>query len=442
MTKQQPGLFNKCDSTRHFLFSKTDTQRLKDQRVLPREGTWKTLSALFPEVLAGKRFIDDSLSRLENTARFGAMVLRVDDLSRQTDRSGKYKKIARTLDALCQKEDGRWGILAPGMLGCFLTAKDARHCLVLARAFQKTLAAQTSETVTIGIAEYPTSTFRKQHVLENARKAVEHAAFFGPGSAVIFDSVSLNISGDQLYEKGNVKGAIEEFIQALVLDSSNINVHNSLGVCYGVLGDYQSAMAEFKAATDLDPKEFMAVYNLGLVHMLNGQRDRALELFLKADRMAGDVFEIVFQTGKLYLESAEPVGAQKFLEKASRLRPDAGAVYRYLGECHASAGRTDAAVAAYKKAVKHNPGDAASLSALGCLFDEQGENAEIALMFCRESVKLSPQNGLFRHRLGRLYLKQNRLKEALKEFNTAAGLGYEAADFIHKIKHQMQTKAL
>jgi tetratricopeptide (TPR) repeat protein len=98
-------------------------------------------------------------------------------------------------------------------------------------------------------------------------------------------------------------------------------------------------------------------------------------------------------------------------------------------------------MAAYKRALKFNPGDAASLSALGCLFDEQGENPEIAVMFCRESVGLSPENGLFRHRLGQLYLKQNQLDEALKEFSEANKLGYGNTEVIQKIKHKIKARA-
>ena len=141
------------------------------------------------------------------------------------------------------------------------------------------------------------------------------------------------------------------------------------------------------------------------------------------------------------MENGDFEKAQTFLEQASHLNPAAGAVFRYLGECHGAGGQTKAAIAAYKKAVKQNPSDAASLSALGCLFDKQGENPEIATMFCQESVGLSPENALFRHRLGLLYLKQNQLKKALSEFKQADRLGHDTSDYIKKIETQFKTKA-
>jgi tetratricopeptide (TPR) repeat protein len=101
---------------------------------------------------------------------------------------------------------------------------------------------------------------------------------------------------------------------------------------------------------------------------------------------------------------------------------------------------THKAIAAYRQAIKLNPHDAAAISALGCLFEAQGENPEITLMFCRESVGLAPENALFRYRLGQLYSNQNRLEEALSEFQKAQELGYDAADDIKKTQAGLEAK--
>ena len=77
------------------------------------------------------------------------------------------------------------------------------------------------------------------------------------------------------------------------------------------------------------------------------------------------------------------------------------------------------------------------MSALGCLFEAQGENSEITMIFCRESVALAPENALFRYRLGRIYSNQNRLNQALREFQQAQSLGYDAADDIREIEERL-----
>ena len=78
------------------------------------------------------------------------------------------------------------------------------------------------------------------------------------------------------------------------------------------------------------------------------------------------------------------------------------------------------------------------MSALGHLFDSRGENPEIALMFCHESVALAPENGLLHYRLGRLYQNQNRMAQALKEFKKAERLGYDASGEISEIEDRQR----
>jgi tetratricopeptide (TPR) repeat protein len=174
----------------------------------------------------------------------------------------------------------------------------------------------------------------------------------------------------------------------------------------------------------LDPAEVMAIYNAGLVNMFTGKKEKSLEYFLRAESLGEEVFEVAFQIGRLYSETGAAEKGKNFLEKAVRLRPESSSALRYLGDCYAALNMSAEALRTYKKAVRLNPFDAASLSAIGYLFDVKGENPEIATVFCQHSVEIAPGNGLFRHRLGLLYLKQNRFDDALKEFIKAIELGH------------------
>jgi tetratricopeptide (TPR) repeat protein len=443
MTAINRKLFPRRGSARHFLFSKTDTGRLKQVSRQECDAVNQVLHSAYPDILLDQDFIDQALREMDTAARFAAMVIRPDQNRLQDeDTDGPVAgdgqiETAAILDAVCRREKGLWGGLESGLLGGFFPDKNGTQALELAHKVQKRLKEKNAETVTVGVAAYPTVTYLKADILENARKALDHATFFGPDSAVAFDAVSLNISGDKLYEKGEIPAAIQELTMALTLDPSNVNVHNSLGVCYGLLSDYEPAIAEFKAAVSLEPEEYMALYNLGLVYLLTDRRDQALELFLKADSINGETYEVTFQTGKLYLESGDPAKAQAFLERAAALEPKSRTVYRYLGDCYAANNMQAEAIAAYRKAIKLNPQDAASMSALGCLFDEQGENPEITLVFCRESVGLAPESGLFRYRLGRLYFNLDRFDDALREFKKAEQLGYDASEDIKTIEDRL-----
>jgi tetratricopeptide (TPR) repeat protein len=448
---QQKVVYYSPGSTRHFLFCKMDSNSSDE---VSGEGKKNDpflylnfLQKEFPDILAGEQFIKQAMAQMKSCAKFGALLLRIDDFEpiRGTSVNDRINDIlvdvSKALETICKQENGIWGQLDQDLFGCFFAEKSATLCFEIAGQIKKKLAESRSETLSIGTAAYPMVNFNKEDILENARKALDHAEFFGHDSRVAFDTVSLNISGDKLYQKGDIEGAIEEFKTALLIDPSNVNVYNSIGVCYGVMGELKKALEEFETAIRLDPDEVMAVYNAGFINMLMGNKDKALEYFMEADSLGKDVFEVAFQAGRLYLEMGKPEAGQKFLEKAVGISSESGPAWRYLGECYAALDMTDKAISAYKKAIKIVPDDAASLSALGYLFEVSGENSEIALIFCKHSVAVSPENGLFRHRLGRIFLKQSRQEEALKEFEKANDLGHDSAFFIEMIQSQLTARA-
>ena len=446
MTTRNKTLFHSHGSTRDFLVSKTDTDRLKEVKRHDVIDADQAVKSAHPDILSGDDFSDHALGQLNSDAQFSAMVIRLDQLTEKSDNdhlAGAQQgavDVAGILNEFCRREGGLWGTLEDGLLGSFFPQRNGSASLELARDFQQQVREKTGHTVTIGIAAFPTIAYLKSEIMDNARKALDHATFFGINSLAVFDDVSLNISGDNFYEEGKIPEAIDEFKRALELDPNNVNVRNSLGVCYGLQNRYDAAIAEFKQAVALDEEEYMALYNLGLIHLLVEQRDRALEFFLRADKINGDNYEVAFQTGKLYLERGNIDKSRPYLKRAADLEPTSGQAYRLLGDCYAAGLKPQEAISAYKKAIKYNPQDAAAMSALGSIFDDQGENPEIARMFLRESIALSPENGLFHHRLGRHFSNQQRLDDALKEFVRAKSLGYDATEDIKAIKDRKKVE--
>lgn len=437
-------------SIQEFLVYKADhslKERRESDKTVNRSFTCKEiLNKKFSHVLFGSEFFDYAAQWLKPYDRFCVLAIQVDNfetdpgMTRRNHVESILHDVARTIDAVCGKENGIWGQFGRDLFGCFFPEQEGKTSLDIADEIKLDLSRVRKETLTIGTALFPTITYQKHEILENARKALEHASFFGPDSVVSFDAVSLNISGDNLYQEGDIDGAVDDYKKALSIDPNDINVHNSLGVCYGVMELYPDSLDEFETVINIDPDEFMAVYNIGLVYMLQGDMGKALEYFISADEKEKDVFEVVFQIGRVYLAMGKAEKAREHLEHAADLNPDSGVAFRYLGECHSMLGMTDEAVAAYKKAVKINPGDAVSMSAMGYLFEISGENTEISLTFCKQGVDLFPENGLFRHRLGRVYLKMERLDEALEEFKKAEALGHDSGEFIEKVEGMMGNK--
>lgn len=439
-------IFQSRSSTKEFLLSKTDLKTTESPAVQAPLPDSDILVSLYPEMPTGQAFIDTAMDRLVSVPEFGAMVIRLDVYGfdrdpAQIDLVSLLTAIVKAISEVCVPEKDIWGRLNRAEFACFFPGENGLFCLKKAEKLKQKLAAEQNETVSIGIAAFPTTTYERMQILGNAYKALKHAEFFGPGSIVSFDSTSLNISGDAFYQNGDMKGAIREYKQALLLDPENVNVYNSLGVCYGVMEAYDKALEEFQTAISLDPGEVMALYNAGLVSTMIDDDESALQYFLKADSLGKNVFELALHTGKLYCEMGEHSRGIEFLDKALKLNPESGPVHRYKGVCYAAMNNTEEAISAFTKAIKVNPNDAVALSGLGHLYGLEDKEPEIATTFCRQSVQISPENGLFRYRLGNLYLKQNRLAEALTELNAAEKLGHMCTELIEEIQNRLNVKA-
>ncbi|MBC2714709.1 MAG: tetratricopeptide repeat protein [Desulfobacteraceae bacterium] len=419
-------------SNQQFLFSKTDIGAETQTSEPPPIISIEKIKETFPEILIEDIFHDNAMALVGDAKTFGALVIRLDDINYVINPNDVIADLAGIIDAICGESSGIWGLVDQATLGCFFPETNETQCLGLSKKIKENLSQKCGETVSVGIAVYPTLSYTKNTILKNSKKALDHADFFGADSCVAFDSVSLNISGDKFYQAGDLEGAMNEFDLALKLDENNINVHNSLGVCYGIKEDLNKALSEFKTAIRLDPKENMAIYNAGYVYFLKKEYTTALEYFQKSEQIDDMVFELAIQTGRIYLELNQTENAKKYLKKATDLNPKSAAGFRLLGDTYTNLDRISDAITAYKTTLKLNPEDAEALSALGYLYEIQEKNADIALMFCRQGIEIAPDNGLFRHRLGRLYLNRNRVEEALDEFQKAQKLGHKSDEYIAK----------
>jgi len=324
------------------------------------------------------------------------------------------------------------------LLGCCLPGSDIEASLAISQEIQQQVSGLKNGSVSVGAAAYPMLEYDCSQIIENARKALVHASFFGPGSVVAFDAVSLNISGDALYQAGDIAEAAKEFERGLRIDPREENLHNSLGVCFGVQGDQLKAIEAFENALEINPDNVMALHNTGYSKSILDDAEGALTCFRKAHELDGNLFEVAFHTGKLLVGADRPEEGKPFLERAVEINPDAGVGYYYLGECYRKMELPDQAIQAYRVAVKRNPNDAGALSALGSLYDEKGENPEISMLFCEKSVELEPENGRYLYRLGNVLLKHGKMHAALDMFEKAQTFGYEAAEKILAVKTELE----
>ena len=209
-----------------------------------------------------------------------------------------------------------------------------------------------------------------------------HAAFFGPGSVVVFDAVSLNISGDIFYGDGDLESAVREYKRGLVCDANNINLLNSLGVAYAMMDKHKMAHQCFNKVLTLDADNFMALYNLGLGEELLGHDKSALARFEKAIAVHPDDSEVrdikkdlQFQLGRLYCTTGAFQKAIDMLllwyENAKGTK-NAGRAFRYLGKAFHGLEKKGEAMTWLQRALQFDGYDAEAMGLLGEIYLEHG----------------------------------------------------------------------
>ena len=283
------------------------------------------------------------------------------------------------------------GRFAPDTLAALLPGVEAEAARDLAAEVLARLSRKLERGLRAGVSFHPCPGFTAADALDNAAKALVHAGFLEPGVVVIFDAVSLNISGDALFNQGRLSEAVAEYERALLLSPAEPNVLNSLGVCYGHLGQTDKAMSHFERALAAAPHDYMAHYNLGYALMGQGRLAEARQRLEESLDLDPEHADTLFQLGRLAQGEGRLAQAQDLLARAAQ-RPDCRrAVFRHLGEVMAASGRFAEAEDAFKQAVKANPHDASALSSLAGLYLERGANLEIALSLARRAGELEPQ---------------------------------------------------
>jgi len=93
MTGSQQKLYIDRDSGGQFLLYKTDSKIPDIKSGIKYDAKFSAsqtgLSDEFPGMLTGKKFIDHALARLNSSLKFGAMVVRIDNIFNSNEKSGK-----------------------------------------------------------------------------------------------------------------------------------------------------------------------------------------------------------------------------------------------------------------------------------------------------------------------------------------------------------------
>ncbi|MBG0791166.1 MAG: diguanylate cyclase [Desulfovibrionaceae bacterium] len=313
---------------------------------------------------------------------------------------------------------GRWGL--NGVI-FFAESMDRDRLMERTLEIEKLAKASLGVRVSIGSACYPFLNFDRADILENCRKALEHALLLPEPCVAVFDSISLNLSADRRFMDGDIYGAIEEFKLALLDDENNLLARNSLGICYAQLGRFEEARREFEGVVAVDRKDVLALYNLGWANHRLGDLKSAAASYRKCLRAEpGHVYSLMRlgsieekadhlkKAANYYKKAAERPGGERMV-----LRPLARVAYR-LGDIEGTREYLHLALNA-----DHN--DHQAMHMLAKLYLDQGEDPQIAEVLARQSAALSPGVDAYWDTLVEALEAQGKGEEAAKVAARAAG---------------------
>jgi tetratricopeptide (TPR) repeat protein len=148
-----------------------------------------------------------------------------------------------------------------------------------------------------------------------------------------------NNRGVELQQKGDLAGAIKDYLRALWLNEAYPEAHYNLGDAYEEIPDYNKAVEQYQRAIDVDPNFYPAYNNLARLYVLR-QKDYAAAMRLLEHALSFEPKEppILYTLYKNYgwasLEAGHLGQAEQYLRDALKLQldPKRGSAHCLLGK--------------------------------------------------------------------------------------------------------------
>ncbi|BCS90052.1 tetratricopeptide repeat-containing diguanylate cyclase [Pseudodesulfovibrio sediminis] len=275
--------------------------------------------------------------------------------------------------------------------------------------------------VAIGSSCYPFLNFDRADMLENCRKASEHALLLPEPCVAVFDSISLNLSADRRFMDGDIYGAIEEFKLALLDDENNLLARNSLGICYGQLGRFEESRHEFEAVVKVEKNDVLALYNLGWANHRLGDLKSAAASYRKCLKAEpGHVYSLM-RLGSIEEHAKHLKKATNYYKKAAEQPGGERMVLRPLARVAYKQGDIEGTREYLHLALNADHNDHQAMHMLAKLYLDQGEDPQIAEVLARQSSALAPAKDAYWDLLVEALEAQGKAEEAAKVAARAAG---------------------
>jgi Flp pilus assembly protein TadD len=233
------------------------------------------------------------------------------------------------------------------------------------------------------------------------------------------DAELRNALGWTLFQEGRSEEAIAEYERALKSDPRLVKSHNNLALALVELGRLEEAAGHYKASLELEPKA--EIYSdLGFVMARLGYRDEARADYQKALEMDPNSASAHFNLAVTFVQAGAFGEAEAHYRQALAGRPTAE-THNGLGYVLAREGRTDEAIAEFRKAIDVDPKFTPAYNNLADTLAKQGKLEE-AVHYYELSLAEKPSASVY-NALGVVLRRLGKEDEAAVQFDKAKALG-------------------
>lgn len=224
-----------------------------------------------------------------------------------------------------------------------------------------------------------------------------------------------------LHEVGDHAEAARLLEIALARPGAPAQVEELLGLCRMAMGDEARGLAALRSAAARSPESPSAWHNLAGALARRAAHDEAIDAYDRAIALRSRRAEHRYGKALSLLALGRLAGAELETRVALGLCPGDARLHALSAQLHALAGRTEEAVAGYRKAIALDPAGADAHCDLGAVY-QMTDRVEEAGGCYRAALRLNPRCAAAHFNLGTLARLAGREEEARRCYEEAAAL--------------------
>jgi tetratricopeptide (TPR) repeat protein len=221
--------------------------------------------------------------------------------------------------------------------------------------------------------------------------------------------------------RGDYDLAIEDYTQAIRLDTNNSAAYFNRGIAYYFKSDYDRAITDYTQAIKLDPNDASAYYNRGIAYRNKDDYDRAITDYTQAIKLDPNDAGAYNNRGLAYNNKGDHDRAIADYTQAIRLDPNLAMAYNNRGTAYGKKGDYDRAIADHTQAINLDPNGASRYYNRGNAYNSKGDY-DRAIADYNQAIRLDPNNARAYNNRGNAYYNKGDYDRAIADYNQAIRL--------------------